>query len=206
MSDLVVLSSNPQGLTHISSLQVAEIFGREHKSILRTINSLIDEGILLSALSALSEYKDSTGRSLPMFLLTEAGFATLSMAMNFSSDEDKALRREVMKQFYEKNSALILQNIKLKQRNEALEANEAKLLEATSSGYKRRKTPIYGNIVNYETYEDGNEYPVAIRVLREDHTEEDLIDGEICKNRSIIFGLELKNEKLFKRKAELNRL
>jgi Rha family phage regulatory protein len=66
-----------------TSLNVAAVFGKEHKSVLRAIENLLSdlgESEDFSRLNfALSEYKDSTGRKLPMFLITESGFTLLAM-------------------------------------------------------------------------------------------------------------------------------
>lgn len=62
---------------NISSLEVAEMVGRDHKEVLRDIRNikghLAESKIALSNYFAESAYKDSTGRTLPCFLLTKKG-------------------------------------------------------------------------------------------------------------------------------------
>lgn len=62
---------------NISSLEIAEMVGRDHKEVLRDIRNikghLAESKIALSDYFAESAYKDSTGRTLPCFLLTKKG-------------------------------------------------------------------------------------------------------------------------------------
>lgn len=58
----------------ITSLEVAELTGKEHKNIIRDIRyilSQLEDGAGLNF--ELSEYKDSTGRTLPCYRLTKEG-------------------------------------------------------------------------------------------------------------------------------------
>ena len=72
------------GQAYCSSRQVAEEFNKEHRSILRSIASITGPTSGLSTHFtehnfALSKYKDSTGRSLPEYLMTKDGFTLLAM-------------------------------------------------------------------------------------------------------------------------------
>ena len=58
----------------ITSLEVAELTGKQHKNVLRDIRNIIsqlEDGA--GPNFRLSEYKDSTGRTLPCYLLTKEG-------------------------------------------------------------------------------------------------------------------------------------
>lgn len=199
-TDLAVLVSNSFGLTHISSRTVADLFRREHKNVLRQIESLQEDESLLSSHCELSEYKDPTGRTLPMHLLTEAGFTVLVSTFRLSSEEDKEMRRNIIRQFGENQVQLLKQNKQLKKRNEDLEANEKKVI---GEGYSRRKTPIYGFVVTYVEGDNGEEYPQYERVLKEEYSRLELLQGERFRNKTIIGGLESKNEKITK---EINQI
>lgn len=59
----------------VSSLDVARNFEKEHRNVLRDIKSLECSGEFAGLNFVLSEYKDSTGRSLPSYLLTRDGFS-----------------------------------------------------------------------------------------------------------------------------------
>ena len=71
---VAVFTSNENGVNCVTSIQVAEKFKRNHKDVLRQIDRLLESCKLLSAVCTLSEYKDSTGRKLPQYLLTESGY------------------------------------------------------------------------------------------------------------------------------------
>lgn len=196
MESLISFVSNEQGFNCISSLMIAQIFDREHKNILRQIKILEDDGRLLGSLSELSEYQDSTGRKLPMYLLTDVGFTFLIASFDLKDEQDILLRSEIIQKFAKARENEIKQLKKLKQRNEALEASEKKAL---ASEYPRRKTAIYGYILE----DNGTEFPTRKRVLKEEYDELELIEGELSSNHSIIHGLTLKNTKLYARKDEI---
>ena len=117
MNDLAVLVSNSFGLTHISSRTVATLFRRRHDNVLQQIQNLLEEEILLPLQCQANEYKDSIGRTLPMYLLTEAGFTVLVSTYNLKTKEDKELRKSIIKQFHEKQENTISQNRHLKEEN-----------------------------------------------------------------------------------------
>ena len=64
-------------VTQMTSLEVAEITGKEHKSILRDIRDEIEklesQRIFTEHIFVPSEYQDRTGRTLPMYILTREG-------------------------------------------------------------------------------------------------------------------------------------
>lgn len=92
-----LLVSRDYRRVYTTSLKVAEHFGKRHKDVLRSIKRLLaemgevhpklDAGEPNFGLSdrfterdfALSEYADSSGRTLPMYEMTEEGFALLAM-------------------------------------------------------------------------------------------------------------------------------
>ncbi|KXO86191.1 Rha family transcriptional regulator [Acinetobacter venetianus] len=61
------------------SLKVAEIFGKQHKDVLRKLENLDCSPDFTERNFTLSEYLDSTGRKLPMFEMTKDGFIFLVM-------------------------------------------------------------------------------------------------------------------------------
>lgn len=63
-----------------SSLTVAEVFQKNHNDILRAIGNLVPKlPVHTQRNFALSEYCDSTGRSLPMYIINRDGFTLLIM-------------------------------------------------------------------------------------------------------------------------------
>ncbi len=63
----------------VSSLTIAEHFGKRHKDVLRKIETLDTPEYFTERNFAPSEYVDKTGRKLPAFNLTRDGFAYLVM-------------------------------------------------------------------------------------------------------------------------------
>jgi Rha family phage regulatory protein len=74
----------------VSSLQIAEHFGKEHKNVLRLLSSLLSSANKqrLSKHFFKSNYKDETGKNNTMYLMNRDGFSLL--VMGFTGD--KALK------------------------------------------------------------------------------------------------------------------
>lgn len=64
----------------VTSLQVADVFGKDHKHVMRGIQNLLESDDFTQSNFGLSEYRDSTGRSLPMFILSRDGFLMVALA------------------------------------------------------------------------------------------------------------------------------
>ena len=75
--DDAVFIQNQQIKTN--SLKVSEIFNKQHKDILRKFESLECSSDFTERNFTLSEYLDSTGRTLPMYEMTKDGFIFLVM-------------------------------------------------------------------------------------------------------------------------------
>ena len=67
-----------------TSLKVAEMFGKEHKHVMRSIRDLIDDGIDESNFGLISQ-KDSMNREQSVYILDRKGFTLL--AMGFTGKE-----------------------------------------------------------------------------------------------------------------------
>lgn len=69
-------------VAQMTSLEVAEITGKEHKSVLRDIRDeiekLVSQRIFTEHIFVPSEYQDKTGRTLPMYILTKEGVLQLA--------------------------------------------------------------------------------------------------------------------------------
>lgn len=75
MADLILSKQT------MSSLEIAELTGKEHKNVIRDIRNLLEQGV--SKLNfELSEYKDATGRTLPCYELTRKGSLILASGYN----------------------------------------------------------------------------------------------------------------------------
>ena len=69
-------------VAQMTSLEVADITGKEHKSVLRDIRDEIEklesQRIFTEHIFVLSEYQDKTGRKLPMYTLSKEGVLQLA--------------------------------------------------------------------------------------------------------------------------------
>ena len=78
----------PHVAQRMTSLEIAEVTGKQHKDVLRAIRTREDAWAVAAGRKfALSEYKDSTGRTLPCYSLTKT--ETLYVATKFN-DEARA--------------------------------------------------------------------------------------------------------------------
>lgn len=73
----------------MSSLQIAEITGKQHAHVMRDIRNLLQQGVTQTNFG-LSEYKDVTGRTLPCYYLTKKGCLILA------SGYDAKLREKII--------------------------------------------------------------------------------------------------------------
>ena len=66
MTELMVVGDAGKKM---SSREIAELMGKEHRHVLRDIKTLIDHGAITETNFGRSEYKDASGKSNPMYLL-----------------------------------------------------------------------------------------------------------------------------------------
>ncbi len=78
----------------MTSLEIAEITGKRHSDVMRDIREEIEsiekEGLIAESIFALSEYRDSTGRKLPMYTMGREG------AMQIATRYSAAIRRKLI--------------------------------------------------------------------------------------------------------------
>lgn len=90
-----------------TSLKVAEAFGKNHKSVLRAIDNVKNDcdDSFTRRNFALSDYQDSTGRTLPMITMTRAGFTLI--AMGFTGKTATSWKIKYIDAFDKMEAALI---------------------------------------------------------------------------------------------------
>lgn len=86
-TDLIQLTV-VNGIPTTTSRDIAERFNKRHADVLRSIESLECSVEFTERNFALSAYKDSTGRALPMHIVTKDGF--MFLAMGFTGKEAAA--------------------------------------------------------------------------------------------------------------------
>jgi Rha family phage regulatory protein len=102
------------GVPVVNSRKVAEIFGKRHDHVLRSITELTDpkDGVSES-FNRLNfkptHYKDSSGRKLPEYLLTKDGFSIL--VMGFTGKKALAFKEAYINRFNEMERFILNRNI-----------------------------------------------------------------------------------------------
>jgi len=96
MTDIIELTVT-NGIATTTSLVIAERFGKLHKDVLRAIDNLECSNEFTERNFALSAYRDSTGRALPMHHVTKDGFVFL--AMGFTGKEAAAWKERFIAAF-----------------------------------------------------------------------------------------------------------
>lgn len=82
MNDLINVFKNDDGVMVVSSREVAQNFGKQHKHVLEKVNELVDSiqpAENPARYFIVSEYKDSKGEMRKEYLLTRDGFSLLVM-------------------------------------------------------------------------------------------------------------------------------
>ncbi len=86
MSNLTILNNKPvvnliNNQVSTTSLNVSQVFNKRHDHIIRNIKQIISDTPkeFTAPNFGVSEYKDSTGRNLPMYILTRDAFTLLAM-------------------------------------------------------------------------------------------------------------------------------
>lgn len=74
-----IVKTNATGKVVTTSRDVAAYFGKEHARVLRDIKELDCSKEFIDGNFAVNEYKDSIGRTLPMYEMTRDGFTTLTL-------------------------------------------------------------------------------------------------------------------------------
>ncbi|MBS7546405.1 Rha family transcriptional regulator [Ancylobacter oerskovii] len=105
----MALTSTPtvytrDGTVYASSRDVAAFFGKRHGHVLDSIKALLAEAPSTEPNFRLSEYLDSTGRTLPAYEMTRDGFTLL--AMGFTGKTALAFKVRYIEEFNRMEAAL----------------------------------------------------------------------------------------------------
>lgn len=79
-----VVYKTSKGTPVADSLKVAQVFGRMHKNVIRSVREIITSANLLADQQAFcgTSYRDTQGKEQPMYLMTREGFCALVMRWN----------------------------------------------------------------------------------------------------------------------------
>lgn len=137
---------NKEEVTVVTSLDVAETFGKEHRHVLEDIRKICDNlsTAEISALFYESDYKASNGKKNPMYLMNRDGFTLL--AMGYTGEKAMQFKLAYIKQFNAMEKALIG---KLKEREKGIAVRQALTKALQQSNENER---MHGHA--YSTYTD----------------------------------------------------
>ena len=136
MRNLVKVDNN---LT-MSSLEIAELTGKQHKNVLADIRKMLDDLEIDSAIFS-AQYKDSTGRSLPMFNLPKD--ETLCLVSGYNVQ----VRMRIIKRWQEleeanKNKGIFMPNFSDPVEAAIAWANEKRLSQMLEQKIEEQKPKV----------------------------------------------------------------
>lgn len=105
----LVFHNDNEALT--TSLLIAEKFEKRHADVIRAIQKTECSEAFAERNFALSEYLDSTGRKLPMYLLTEKGFSKL--VMGFTGKKAAEWQERFIEAFFSMRDYLNRESIRI---------------------------------------------------------------------------------------------
>ena len=112
---------NKEEVTVVTSLDVAETFGKRHADVLRDIENLECSDDFRERNFALSKYSvENNKRSYPMYYITKDGFTIL--AMGYTGEKAMKFKEAYIKQFNAMEKALIG---KMKEREKGIAVRQA---------------------------------------------------------------------------------
>lgn len=97
--EISIRKINEKKIPAVTSLQVAEAFGKEHRHVLRDIRSVMEKcsESFTQPNFGLSEYADSTGRILPMYILSKDGL--MMVTMGYTTPGAMAIKESYIAEF-----------------------------------------------------------------------------------------------------------
>lgn len=111
---------NKEEVTVVTSIDIAETFGKRHSDVLRDIDNLECSEEFTERNFALSSYKDSSGKSNRMYHITKDGFTILAMgytgekAMKFKENyilQFNAMEKLLKGKFVERQKGITVRHI-----------------------------------------------------------------------------------------------
>lgn len=111
------------GQPAVSSRDVAEQFGKEHRNVIQSIKNLIAENSALTFMFIEDTYTAGTGKKYPMYYMNRDGFTLL--AMGFTGKEALAWKLKYIQAFNMMEEKLKAQEIKA-----AMPVMDARMMEA----------------------------------------------------------------------------
>lgn len=139
-----IMIMNKAEVTVVTSLDIAETFGKRHADVLRDIDNLQCSNEFTERNFALSSYKDASGKSNKMYYITRDGFTLL--VMGYTGEKAMKFKEAYIRQFNAMEKALIG---KMKEREKGIAVRQALTKAIQQSNENER---MHGHA--YSTYTD----------------------------------------------------
>lgn len=95
---------NGKQVPAVTSLQVAEAFGKEHKHVMEAIRNLLESDGFSQSNFRLVNYMDAKGEERPMYIMSRDGFVLLGMG--FTGAKARAMKISYIVRFNEMEAEL----------------------------------------------------------------------------------------------------
>ena len=145
---------NGKQVPAVTSLQIAEAFGKEHYNVIRDIRSILnmDEDGFGALNFEVSSYLSEQNKEMPMYIMSRDGFVLLSMG--FTGDKARAMKIAYIARFNEMEEELRNPSTRLPNFNNPVEAarawadaKEAEMLAQAQVQVLAPKADTYDNVV-----------------------------------------------------------
>ena len=124
-----IMKINKEDVTVVTSLDIAETFGKRHADVLRDIEHLQCSEEFTQRNFALTAYKDASGKSNKEYLITRDGFTIL--VMGYTGEKAMKFKEAYIKQFNAMEKALF-DRIKEREKGIAVRQALTKALQQSS--------------------------------------------------------------------------
>ena len=124
-----IMKINKEDVTVVTSLDVADTFGKRHADVLRDIEHLQCSEEFTQRNFALTAYKDASGKSNKEYLITRDGFTIL--VMGYTGEKAMKFKEAYIKQFNAMEKALF-DRIKEREKGIAVRQALTKALQQSS--------------------------------------------------------------------------
>lgn len=141
-----IMKINKEDAAVVTSLDIAETFGKRHADVLRDIKALECSKEFTQRNFALTSYKDASGKSNKKYLLTKDGFTML--VMGYTGEKAMKFKEGYIRQFNAMEKALIG---KIKEREKGVAVRQALTRAVQQAGENdrmhRHAYSIYTNVI-----------------------------------------------------------
>lgn len=176
---------NKEEVTVVTSLDIAETFGKEHRRVLQDIRDLKCSEEFRLRNFVQSNYVNEQGHKQPMFIMTRDGFTLL--AMGYTGEKAMQFKEAYIKQFNAMEKALIG---KVKEREKGIAVRQALTNAIKESGENER---MHGHA--YSTYTDliykvvlgksAKQLREELGIGKQDNLRDSLSTEELAKVKSV---------------------